>query len=516
MIPIKRKRIDATAEMNLVTGCIVSTRLCREMLPVLKNEYLQGDYCKVVVNWVRDYFQKYDKAPEEDITNLFLTEGEKLESSIRDTTEEFLKELSKKYEAQETFNEEYLIDQSLEYIKKRALKLHSDKITAFVELDEVEEAEREVTSYRTVARMTSSWVNPFEPEYIEQTLLKDEDHLMELPGVLGEVLGPLERGWLISLLGPIKRGKSWWLGEFRNAALMERLKVAEISLEMDDEEVSSRTYKQMTGLPNPKYKYIIYPIFDCQRNQEGSCKDENRPEQEPLLINKVKPRFNTDMTHKVCIYCRGKDPKRYISAVWYTMEVRKPIALGRVKKRIRIFSKLYGKDNWRLISHPIRTANVGDIKRDLELLEYTEDFIPDVIIIDYADILKPEDSRVIGRDAINETWQELRSMAQQRSCLVVTVTQSNRDSFDRKYVKATNTSEDIRKLAHVNLMCVLNQTPVEKREGIMRFGIIAHRHEDFDEMTQVQILQQLKIGQPYLDAEILRSLGDKEEEEEGI
>ena len=32
----------------------------------------------MVVNWVRDYFQKYDKAPEEDITNLFLTEGEKL------------------------------------------------------------------------------------------------------------------------------------------------------------------------------------------------------------------------------------------------------------------------------------------------------------------------------------------------------------------------------------------------------------------------------------------------------
>jgi len=62
-------------------------------------------------------------------------------------------------------------------------------------------------------------------------------------------------------------------------------------------------------------------------------------------------------------------------------------------------------------------------------------------------------------------------------------------------------------------MCVLNQTPVEKREGIMRLGIIAHRHEEFDEFTQVQVLQQLKIGQPYLDSEVLRSLGNKEEEE---
>jgi hypothetical protein len=80
--------------------------------------------------------------------------------------------------------------------------------------------------------------------------------------------------------------------------------------------------------------------------------------------------------------------------------------------------------------------------------------------------------------------------------------------MEKKYVKQSNTSEDIRKLAHVDLMAVLNQTRFEKRKNIMRFGVIAHRHRNFDEQMAIKVLQQLELGQPYLDAAMDKVRGD--------
>lgn len=514
MISLKRKRIDTTAERNLVTGLIVSTRFCRELLPIIRKEYLQSDYSKVVLDWADTYFREFEEAPGENIQNIFLTEGEKIDDGIKDAVGTLLSDLSEKFEEKESFNEDYLLEQSTKYIKNRALKLHADKISALIELDQIEEAEREVSSYKHVARMTSSWVNPFEPNYVDNALLKDEEHLLILPGMLGQVIGPMKRKWLVSLMGPMKRGKSWWLLEFAFAALTERLKVVVISLEMDDEEVSIRGYKRLTGRTED-VKRIIYPVFDCWRNQVNACEIGERPDQPALYSREgTKPPFRPESTHQICTHCRSKLPEEFIPEVWYEIVERPFLGVGNLKKSIKAFTNTHGGQNLRVISYPINTANIRDMKRDLELLEYTENFIPDVIIIDYADILKPEDSRLQGREAINETWKEMRSLAQTRSCLVVTATQANRKSMDSLNVRATHASEDIRKIAHVNLMGVLNQTATEKRYGIMRFGIISHRHEHFDELTQVKILQQLEIGQPFLDSEIIRSPRETDEEDE--
>jgi replicative DNA helicase len=173
--------------------------------------------------------------------------------------------------------------------------------------------------------------------------------------------------------------------------------------------------------------------------------------------------------------------------------------MTRVKKKAKGMATMYGKDMFRVLSYPIGTANLGDIKNDLEVLEYSEDFIPDVVIVDYADILKPENTSLVGREAINETWKGLKSLAQDRHCLVVTATQANRESIGKKNVRQTHVSEDIRKLAHVDIFGVLNQTAKEKRKGVIRIGIIARRHGESDEGVQALAIQSLQIGQPFLD-----------------
>ena len=510
---LSRKRVETKDEKNLLTGCIVSTRFCRETLSLIKKEYLQSDYSKIVLRWIINYYDKYGKSPENDIQNIFLTESENLEEGTKETIREFLNEISKRYVNQESFNVDYILDQSIEYIKKRALIDHYEKIKAFVDLGNIEEAEREVATYTQISKLTSPWVNPFEGEYIDNALIKDEEYLLELPGMLGEILGPLKRSWLVSLMGPMKRGKTWWLLEFLFSGITSRLKCAVISLEMHDDQVAIRSYKRLTGLPT-ETEIVVFPIFDCLHNQEGTCNLRHRPQQNSIIDeNGIKTRYTLESKHLVCTHCR-KEVGDFIPSVWYDYEKRKKFSIGGLKRMIKSFSTMYGKDNWRLIHHPIKTANIGDIKRDLDLLEYQENFIPDVVIIDYADILKPEDSRLVGREGINETWMSLKNLAQTRNCLVVTATQSNRSSFDKKNVSVTDTSEDIRKIAHVDLMGVLNQTREEKRAGIMRFGIVAHRHKYFEDLMQVQVLQELKnTGQPFLDSEINRVKRTEEEEE---
>ena len=83
--------------------------------------------------------------------------------------------------------------------------------------------------------------------------------------------------------------------------------------------------------------------------------------------------------------------------------------------------------------------------------------------------------------------------------LMVTVLQSNRDSISKKSIEQENTGEDIRKLAHPDIVLGLNQTPAEKEEGKMRISTVVSRHSEFSFFKEVLVLQSLSTGQPLLD-----------------
>lgn len=75
----------------------------------------------------------------------------------------------------------------------------------------------------------------------------------------------------------------------------------------------------------------------------------------------------------------------------------------------------------------------------------------------------------------------------------------------------TDTSEDIRKMAHVDIWAALNQLSSEKRDKCARIGLVAHRHRDFDKTKQAMILQDIDTGQFVLDSEIIRVDNGEEE-----
>jgi replicative DNA helicase len=437
------------------------------------------------------------------IKDIFLAEKQQLQLEDANLIEAFLTKISNQFENEEPFNEEYLRDKTLNYFKKRSMKITIDMAQALVELDRTEEAEAEIRKFKTISKDVFSGVNPITEVEVKKYVqnIKDKSSvLFRFPGAIGNMIGDFERDTLLGILSPAKRGKSFWILEIGIQAFFERLKVAVFSLEMNLTQLERRMYKRLTALGDESREFI-YPTFDCMKNQTGTCRKRERTNDIRLYIEGTpKPEFAPKMQYQPCTICRGT--RDFSATTWSTMIKREKVRDRDLIKHIRGLEDMYN-DNFRLITYPSFSANISKIKWDLADMEENQNFIPDVICIDYADILAPEDKRQIGRERLDETWKMLKNLADTKHCLVVTASQSNRGSFKKQNVTQTDIAEDIRKIAHVDSMVALSQTPDEKREGIIRLGLIAERDGEFDEYKTCMVLQQLDLGQVFLDSELM-------------
>lgn len=471
-------------------------------MPIFNLDYFKNDFTKTIAKWVIDYYKKYQTAPLATINDLYKVNKAKLKEADADLISTFLSKISRRYENEDTFNVDYLIDKTLGYFKERALALTGENILSYVDIGQVDKAELQIQEYKQVSKLTSGWVDIFASDYIldnfKESVDNDDEGLFKLVGDLGNHLGRFERGWLVAFLAPMKRGKTFFLQEVALQAINNRLNVLFVSLEMNTQGIANRFYRMMTGLGDEKCD--IVPVFDCKSNQNGFCDRPERTNSHTLYVDGKLPKYNNKLPYKVCTKCRGIDYD-YKVATWFEKVKKDPISLSKVSRMTQGFKTMYG-DHLRVKAYPAYSANLEHIKNDLAVLEMTEDFIPDVIVVDYADILAPENKNIEGRDRYDETWKMLKNLAATKHCLVVTASQSNRKTLEKKNVKAVDIAEDIRKVAHVDAMYALSQTPEEKVDGIMRISVIAHRFKDFDELAQCVVLQQLKIGQVALDSEI--------------
>jgi len=503
----RRPAAESHVEKSIITGMITSNTYLKSIAPSFNPKYFRNNYAGIVAKWVMRYYDQYKECPSTQIKDIYKVEKEKLKEADADLIATFLDDLSRKYENESKFNVQYLIDRTYAHFKEMALTLVSENIAGYLALGEIDKAEGELGNYKQVARSISGWVNPFDLDYIEKVydgdMTDDEkpNYLFKLIGPVGDHLGHFERDWLVAFLAPMKKGKTFWLQELALQAIGARLNTVVISLEMSDGGMTNRFFKMITG--KGEKNCTIFPTFDCQSNQNGLCSKPERVNSYTLYKNNILPSsYDPKLSYKTCTECRGKT-NDYRMAMWFETIQKSKLSLLDIKRTMSGFQTMYG-NGLRLKSYPAYSANIQTIKRDLEILEITEDFVPDVIIVDYADILSPESSQFEGRDRYDETWKMLKNLAAVKHCLVVTASQSNRKTLDKKDVKASDISEDIRKVAHVDAMFSLSQTPEEKSKGTMRLGVVAHRWRDFNELSHCTVLQQLQTGQVALDSEINR------------
>jgi hypothetical protein len=254
-----------------------------------------------------------------------------------------------------------------------------------------------------------------------------------------------------------------------------------------------RIYMSLTGSSDIE-GLTLFPCFDCLGNQSGTCQKDER-----CNHIKIPTVFDKRSKYKPCTYCKDNNEDGYEMALWNEIIDVPKCDYYIVKERVEALKKI-GKAGLWLETLPRFSASVSDLERKLDNLEYLYNFIPDVILIDYADILKSDDPGLKGVEKEDEVWMTLGRMASMRNCVVITATQLNRDSLNAKQVSAAHSAKWVGKLGHVDVMLALNQTPAEKEMSIMRVSCIEHRHKDFIPTENCYVLQKYSSGIFHLDS----------------
>ena len=513
---LERVVIDNRSERLMATGAIVSTQFLKEFVLVYKAKYVDSQFVKIILNWCTAYFKDYKEAPKLHIKDIFNVEQDKgkIPKDVIDLISDFLTEISTDFEKNDNFNYRYVLDQTINRFKEQAVKLISSDVEKQLGAGAVEDAEKTIQAFKAPANQINRGINPFtNTDAICDAYEECAKPLFSLPGAVGELYNEhLIRDSFICLTGHEKVGKTFNLLEWCIFAAKSRCNVAFFEVgDMTQPQVIRRLGTRLTGRSD-KHKYCaprLCPVLDCLFNQMDQCYNKNRACKFGLGFqmdfNKdfdlQKHTQNIPKGYTPCTYCRDNKLPDYKGSVWFAISPSVEQATWRdaLVAGKQFIKRMVGKD-FKLVTYANSTCNTSTIINQLDSWEATEGFIPDVIAIDYADIMAPESQGLERRDQHDERFKALRRLSQERHCLVLTATQSNSEAYKQAVLNLRSYSEDKRKNAHITLMVGLNQTETEKAYGLMRYNIIAAREGDYSPTETVTALQCLSRGKVIIDS----------------
>jgi len=426
-----------------------------------KNEGLfADDWCNLIGNWCCTFYTKYGKAPGKNIENTFAdwSEGNPDKTKVQ-LIEKFLASLSGEYtKLQKDLNPKYTIDQAINYFNKVRLEKHIAMLEGALDQNKVDKAFQTASKFGKIDLGVQRMINPFKDKsIIAETFSESVEPLVKYQGALGNFYeDAFARDTLVSFMGPEKRGKTFWLIDVVWRAILQQRRVAMFEVgDMSQNQIMRRLIARAAKRP---YKQTKKPI---------------------LIPTDIEP---TDSGLPNVTY----EEKDFTQQISFQNSMQ---AFSRI-------SKMYGNNLFRFGCWPNNTMSVAGIQSELDLLERTG-WVPDVVVIDYADILAAMPGYTAGsQDDIDATWKALKSITQQLHCCVVTATQSDAASYYAEILDKSHFSRDKRKFAHVNAMIGINQTNDEKAKGLYRLNHLVMRESEYDEKLCVFTAGCLAIANP--------------------
>lgn len=424
---MKREKIDLLNEKDILVGLIVSDEFCKEISPIIDIKDLQVDYSRVIVSWIKPYFEEFGKAPKTDILKLYRSHISEISNeSLQNNILTFIEKLDEKYNGKR--NDAYAIQEAIKYLKSRNLQNLSQDIEAYITSGDIDKAESLITKYRKVEKESGESVDLLnDADIVRESFTEEQDKLFSFKGAYGRLVGDIHREDFIAFLASMKVGKTFTLIDCGIEALKNGLNVVMFSLEMSRTNMIKRVWKSLSGQVTEDIE-ITVPEFV----QEGE-----------------KYRVEEKTVHK------------------------KASSILEVEKKQKSLKRLFRGGNLKIFAEPAYSMTVEKLETKLDDLNHNG-FIPDVIIIDYADIMLPSNSRLDYRNQLDDIWKRLRAMAQKRKCAVFTASQASRGAINKE-ATADMISEDIRKLAHVTSMVSISKDEYCKNHSLAMFSQLAVR-----------------------------------------
>jgi hypothetical protein len=105
------------------------------------------------------------------------------------------------------------------------------------------------------------------------------------------------------------------------------------------------------------------------------------------------------------------------------------------------------------------------------------DFMPDLVIVDYANIVGPEDSTWEGNQykTVGQVYEGLKRLSKRRNVAVWTAGQATRSAVGKELTTLSEIAESFEGVMHANVIVSLNRTAEEKARETMRLFLAKNK-----------------------------------------
>ena len=125
--------------------------------------------------------------------------------------------------------------------------------------------------------------------------------------------------------------------------------------------------------------------------------------------------------------------------------------------------------------YPTKSASSRSLRTHLEKLRMRE-IIPDMVIIDYGDLLRPISGKSEKRHELESIYEEMRGLAQEFDCAVWTASQTNRSGLNAEVITMESISEAFNKCFVSDFIFSLSRTVEDKQSNTGRIFVAKNRN----------------------------------------
>jgi replicative DNA helicase len=125
--------------------------------------------------------------------------------------------------------------------------------------------------------------------------------------------------------------------------------------------------------------------------------------------------------------------------------------------------------------YPTKSASTHTLKTHLERLRM-KDVSIDMIIVDYADLLRPVTAQREKRNELESIYEELRGLAQEYKCPIWTASQTNRSGLNAEVITMESISEAFNKCFVSDFIFSISRTIDDKHTNTGRVFIAKNRN----------------------------------------
>lgn len=124
---------------------------------------------------------------------------------------------------------------------------------------------------------------------------------------------------------------------------------------------------------------------------------------------------------------------------------------------------------------PSKSTTVNTFRAHLDKLKITKNFVPDLLIVDYAGIMRSTEKYELPRFELKQVVQDLRDFAEEMDIPCWTALQSNKEGMNAEFVDVSNMSEAYSQGHIADFIGGLSRKSKDKASGVGKFFVAKNR-----------------------------------------